>query len=309
MILTTTMNPSIDVSYPLEKLVIDSVNRVDEVSKTAGGKGLNVTRVLSQLDSSVKATGILGGHFGQFIKEKLDKENISHDFASIDGETRSSIAVLHEGNQTEILENGPEVSEKELDSFFKKYKQLLSEVELVTISGSLPQGINKNYYSTLIKEANRQSVKVLLDTSGESLSKAIEGTSKPFLIKPNEEEIGQLLGQKIDSLENVQKALNSDLFSNIEWVVVSLGEYGAIIKHKNNIYKVTIPKVEVINSVGSGDSTIAGLAHAIHDKESAEGIIKTGMVAGMLNTMNKKTGNIDMRHFSELYNKVLIQQL
>ena len=112
MILTVTMNPSIDVSYPLNQLNIDTVNRVTNVSKTAGGKGLNVSRVLSQLDASLTATGVIGGHFGDYLTEQLDKDDISHSFSKIAGETRSCIAILHEGKQTEILESGPEVSKE-----------------------------------------------------------------------------------------------------------------------------------------------------------------------------------------------------
>src|SRR5699024_10283301 len=136
MILTITMNPSIDVSYSLNTLMIDSINRVDQVSKTAGGKGLNVTRVLHQLKAPVLATGVLGGNFGDFIKEELRNEGIRYDFSEINGETRSCIAILHAGNQTEILEAGPEITEIEQNNFIEKYKKLLRDVDYITISGS-----------------------------------------------------------------------------------------------------------------------------------------------------------------------------
>lgn len=102
MILTVTMNPSIDISYPLETLHLDTVNRVDKVSKTAGGKGLNVTRVLAEIGDPVSATGLIGGSTGQFILDHLDQE-IGKEFFEIQGETRNCIAILHEGQQTEIL--------------------------------------------------------------------------------------------------------------------------------------------------------------------------------------------------------------
>lgn len=303
------MNPSIDISYPLDKLAIDRVNRVSNVSKTAGGKGLNVTRVLRQLSEPVKASGMLGGNFGQFIRKQLDEEGIKHDFSEISSETRNSIAILHEGNQTEILEDGPEINGPELSAFFETYKRLLREVDIITISGSLPKGVRKDYYSTLIREANRQNTKTILDTSGETLTKSIQGNSKPYLIKPNEEEISQVLGRKIETLVELQNALKSDLFDNIEWIIVSLGKDGALVKHKKTIYKIDIPSVEVINPVGSGDATLAGLTYGISNGRTPKEIMRAGMVTGMLNAMNQKTGHVDVRQFDELFTQVSVNKI
>lgn len=309
MILTITMNPSIDISYPLDELVIDGVNRVSNVSKTAGGKGLNVTRVLRQLNEPVKASGMLGGDFGQFIRKRLDEEGIKHDFSEISSETRNSIAILQEGNQTEILEDGPEIRESELNTFFETYKRLLREVDIVTISGSLPKGVKKDYYSNLIEEANRQNTKTIVDTSGETLAKSLQGDSKPYLVKPNEEEISQVLGHKINTSADLKNALKSDLFDDIEWVVVSLGKDGALVKHKKNIYKVDIPSIEVINPVGSGDATLAGLTYGISNGRTPEEIMRFGMVTGMLNTMNQKTGHIDVQQFDQFFTQVSVNKI
>ena len=130
MILTVTMNPSIDISYPLDVLQLDTVNRVTEVSKTAGGKGLNVTRVLSEIQDPVAATGLLGGRTGQFILDHLGK-GIEERFFEIAGDTRNCIAILHEGKQTEILEKGPTISEKEGQDFLDHYRHLVEQVEVV----------------------------------------------------------------------------------------------------------------------------------------------------------------------------------
>src|SRR5699024_8956086 len=107
MILTITLNPSVDISYKLDRFGIDQVNRVQDVSKTAGGKGLNVTRVLHQLQEDVAASGFLGGSLGDFILKQLGNLGMRDFFTPIDGETRNCIAVIHEGKQTEILEGGP----------------------------------------------------------------------------------------------------------------------------------------------------------------------------------------------------------
>ncbi len=138
MILTVTMNPAIDTAYQLDKLIIDDVNRVSP-KKTAGGKGLNVSRVLCQLGDDVVATGLLGGHMGAYMGSLMDADGINHEFTPIAGETRICLNILHEGNQTELLESGPEISAEELASFSAKFAELVAKADCVTISGSLPK--------------------------------------------------------------------------------------------------------------------------------------------------------------------------
>lgn len=309
MILTVTMNPSIDVSYPLEVLHIDTVNRIEKVSKTAGGKGLNVSRVLSQLNAPLKATGVVGGKFGDYLTEQLDKDGIPHSFSKIEGETRSCIAILHEGKQTEILESGPEVTTEEQEAFVAHFEELMADTDFITISGSLPKGINHDFYSLLIDKATEADVKVLLDTSGATLKASLENTHKPFLIKPNETEIADLLGKEIHSDDELVEALEDKKFDGIEWIVVTLGADGAIIKHQDNYYRVEIPTIEVVNPVGSGDSTIAGLAYALSEGKSAEDVIKSGMVTGMLNTLEEKTGFINVDNFETLFKQIKVEKI
>lgn len=312
MILTVTMNPSIDISYPLAHLKIDDVNRIKDVQKTAGGKGLNVSRVIRQLGAELTATGLIGGHFGQFIEARLTDDNIRHDFYRIDQESRECIAILHDGgNQTEILEAGPTITDAEATTFLKHYQNLLEAVDLVTISGSLPAGLPTDFYTTMIHLAHKMDKKVLLDTSGVTLRTALSATEKPDLVKPNEEELQQLLNTKIDvqNLESLQQALSNPIFKGVEWICVSLGKHGAFAKHGDNFYAVKIPTIKVVNPVGSGDSTLAGLAVAIATDKSDIDILKTAMTSGMLNAMEKKTGYIDPQKFTMYFKQVMVNQL
>ncbi|MDO4205598.1 MAG: PfkB family carbohydrate kinase, partial [Streptococcus gallolyticus] len=135
MILTVTLNPSIDISYPLDELTLDTVNRVSEVKKTAGGKGLNVTRVLSEIGDNVTATGFIGGKLGDFLTSRLDQNGIQHRFFPIHGETRNCIAILHEGLQTEVLEAGPMIDRDEADGFLNHFRYLCPSYDVITISG------------------------------------------------------------------------------------------------------------------------------------------------------------------------------
>lgn len=307
MILTVTMNPSIDISYPLKKLEIDEVNRVKNVYKTAGGKGLNVSRVIRLANREVTATGIIGGFLGGYIEKHLYDENIVHNFYKIDQESRNSIAILHDnGKQTEILENGPTISSGDAENFLSYFDDISRNYNLVTMSGSLPCGLEADYYSKLVEIAKSNKAKILLDTSGEDLKTSLNMQIKPDLIKPNETEIKQLTGKDInlENIEEIKQVLNDVIFEDVEWICVSLGANGAIVKHNKNFYKANIPQITVANPVGSGDSTLAGLAIAIDEKRDVSEVIKYGMTMGMLNTMEKKTGYIDMNKFEEFYNKI-----
>ena len=221
MILTVTMNPSIDISYPLDELKIDTVNRVVDVTKTAGGKGLNVTRVLSEFGDSVAATGLVGGKLGDYLVENID-DKVSKRFFSIKGETRNCIAILHGDNQTEILEKGPEVLKQEGQDFLAHFENLLDTVEVVAISGSLPAGLPVDYYANLVDLANQAGKPVVLDCSGAALQAVLESPHKPTVIKPNNEELSQLLGREISKdLDKLKKILQEPLFAGIEWIIVS----------------------------------------------------------------------------------------
>ena len=309
MILTVTLNPSIDISYPLEELKLDTVNRVSEVSKTAGGKGLNVTRVLAESGETVGATGFVGGTNGQFIKTHLPRD-VQSFFYDILGDTRNCIAILHEGNQTEILEAGPEIIRTEALGFLHHFKLLMPTADVVAISGSLPTGLPVDYYASLIEIAGEAGRKVVLDSSGESLEAVLHSPFKPTVIKPNREELSQLLGQDVSAdFEDLKEVLKDSLFEGIEWIIVSLGGDGAFAKHEDVFYKVDIPKIEVVNPVGSGDSTVAGISAALSSGKDDAALLTHAMVLGMLNAQEKMTGHVNMAHYDDLYQQINVKEV
>ncbi|GMA07918.1 tagatose-6-phosphate kinase [Tetragenococcus halophilus subsp. flandriensis] len=310
MIITITMNPSIDISYPLETFQLDTVNRVTNVSKTAGGKGLNVARVLYQSGADVLASGLIGGHFGAFLQEKLTDEGISHNFFMIEGETRNCIAILHQGKQTEILEQGPSITNDEAKGFLSHFDQIIEQASMLTFSGSLPAGLPDDYYKDMIDLCHKKHKPVVLDCSGRALQKVLKGPAKPILIKPNREELAALLGKNIkNTIEDLKENLKSPLFYGIEWIVVSLGADGAFAKHHDTFYQVKIPSIEVVNPVGSGDATVAGLAQALDCKQSDEKVLKHGNVLGMLNAQEKVTGQVNMQNYQALFDQIQVKKV
>ncbi|MDN0055924.1 hexose kinase [Collinsella ihumii] len=311
MILTVTMNPSIDTRYSVDHLVIDDVNRVTP-AKTAGGKGLNVSRVLVQLGDDVVATGLLGGHSGAYLGELMDADGITHRFTPIAGESRTCIALLHDGNQTEFLESGPTVSAEELEAFVGNYADLVSKASCVTLSGSLPKGVPADTYARLVAIAAEVGVPVLLDTSGAALDAALEADVKPTLVKPNLTEINGLLGTSFtsDDLSDLRQTLAADArFTGIPWVVVSMGAAGSVAFHDGRTLRARAPRIEAVNATGSGDSTIAGFAHAIAAGSDAEEVLRCGNTCGTLNAMDPQTGHLVMDKWDEIYQGVEISEL
>lgn len=311
MILSITMNPSVDISYPLNHFILNKVNRVADVRKTAGGKGLNVTRGIHLSGYPVLATGIVGGTTGDYIKHQLTRDHINYDFYQSPFESRNCIAILHEGQQTEILEAGPEMSEKEVVGFKAHLETLLSPVSVITISGSLPVNFPIEYYENIIEIALRYHIPVLLDCSGETLKYTINSKFPPFLIKPNHEELGYVVNRTLssDNLIDLQDALKHECLKNIPFIVVSLGKDGALARYHNEIYKVDIPKIDVVNPVGSGDVTLGGLAVGLLKKENIDDMLKRAMTMGMLNALEAQTGLICMAHFEHYFNQVTVKKM
>ncbi|QWH31968.1 tagatose-6-phosphate kinase (plasmid) [Bacillus mycoides] len=305
MILAVTMNPSVDISYPIQDFKLDDVNRVENIRKTAGGKGLNVARVIKQMGEDVLTTGVIGGTIGDYIIQELTKNDIRNHFYKINQESRNCIAILHDSKQTEILESGPSLSAEEGTAFLEKYRELLSEVSLVTISGSLPKGLESEFYRQMVEIGREKGIPVIVDTSGEPLRQVLNHNVKPFAIKPNISELFELFGMEVEeSTSSLKQLLNNKLFHGIEWIVVSMGAAGAFLKHGGDYYRVTIPAIEVINAVGSGDATVAGLAVALKRKQAVSDILKTAMTTGMLNTMEEVTGYIDPEKFGQFFEMV-----
>jgi len=306
MIITITLNPSVDICYYLVEFKSDDINRCSNYIKTAGGKGINVSKVLRDLGCEVVATGFLGGGTGQFIEKEINKMSIHSNFVEIQENTRNCIAIISNGTQTEILEDGPNITEKESENFIQLISDVLDNhnIKVVSASGSIPKGLDKNYYNRIIEIAKKRNVKFVLDTSGEYLKEAIK--SSPYLIKPNISELEALLNVKIQSEKDLILAMYKLKAYNIEMIVVSLGKDGCIALCGNEIYKVTIPRVKVKNPVGSGDAMVAGMVKEIENNSTYEEILRVGNTCGILNAINEETGSIDMGRYKAVYNEIKI---
>lgn len=260
MILTVTLNAAIDKRYVVADARIGEVNRVLSCTYTPGGKGLNVSKAASIAGAKVVATGFVGGHAGQYIVEKLEELAIETDFYHLPAESRSCINIWDSVNkvQTEYLEPGFVVTEDDFRGFLDKFRRLASEADVVAMSGSVPKGLTGSAYQKLVEIGKAAGKKVILDTSGESLRMGIE--AKPTMIKPNIDEIRMLTGKSCTTREELLEAAISIHNQGVEVVAISLGGEGSLVVSKEGIFQAKVPEVVTVNTVGCGDSMIAGFA-------------------------------------------------
>ena len=308
MILTITANPSVDISYELDEFKIDDVNRTSQVIKDAGGKGIHVGYVVKELGGKVVHSGFVGGALGEYIKETLKSKDQESRFINIEENTRNCIAILHNGNQTEILEKGPTISQSEKDEFINSLDKISDGCDIINISGSLPKGLDADFYKTIIKYSKEKNKFISVDTSGPTLEAIINAEVKPDLIKPNETEIGEVLGIEVNK-DNLVDALLKEPFKDIKYIIASMGKDGAVVKIDDKIYQASVPKVEAVNPVGSGDSSLAGALYAINNDKDEVEIIKTSMTCGLLNVLNKEIAHINIDDFDKYYEQIKVEEL
>ncbi|MCC3668809.1 1-phosphofructokinase [Terrisporobacter mayombei] len=308
MITTLTFNPSIDRTYTVSDINIGQVQRVISVNSTAGGKGLNVTKVCKILGEDPLAMGFIGGFNGEYIKNELEKLEIKSKFTPISQETRNCLNII-DGNltSTEFLEKGPTVQENDLMRFEKDLDDILENTKILVASGSYCQNMPIDYYRLIGEKCKKHNIKFILDTSGESLKVALD--SNPYLIKPNIDEIKQLLNLEIDSKDELIDAAKTLLNMGAQNVCISLGKDGMIYLNKNELYEVKVPKIEAISAVGSGDSTIAGFSVGILRGYNSIELLKLANACGISNALNVETGFVELDKVREFYEQVIVNKL
>lgn len=293
MITTVTLNASIDKAYHMDGTIENgTVMRVKEVRNSAGGKGLNVARVIKLCGAKVSATGLVGGYNGSYLEELLTQDGIPHRFYHIKGETRSCLNILDETfGSTEYLEPGCHVSEEEEKGFLEQFPELTAGSSVVTISGSVPRGMSKDIYGKMIQQGKEAGKRVILDTSGEALEQGIKAC--PFLVKPNKDEIELLFRQKIQSREELIAGAEKLFRQGIPYVVVSLGGDGALMLCEQGIFQGKPPKIKAVNTVGCGDSMVGAFAVALEKEHEPKEALKFAVAVASANALSPNTGDFD----------------
>jgi len=288
-IVTITLNPSIDKSTRVKAIMPEKKLRCEPPKFEPGGGGVNVSRAIKKLGGHSSAIYFAGGYSGEFFRSLLDLENISSIVVPIQEYTRENMIVVDESNnfQYRFGMPGPHVSEHEIERFFDLFNEI-EGAEYVIASGSLPMGIKDSFFGRLAHLCHNKHAKLIVDTSGEPLRKAInEGV---YMIKPNLGELSMLNG--VDGLNDndiVDAARNIIKRNGAEVIVVSMGPAGAVLVTANEVINSIAPTVHKKSTVGAGDTMLAGIVLALSQGLNWKEILHYGIAAGTATTMNEGT--------------------
>lgn len=315
MDITVTVNPSVDRLYRLDQLQVGSLNRAKLIKKMVGGKGINAARVAANLGAQTAATGFLAGSNGQYILEQAQNDQYECRFIETNGNTRNCYTIIqNDGEKTEINEYGDHINLQYFTTLIADLEALIksNDVSAISLNGSLPPTEVQNFYPQIITKIRQLNpkIKIILDTSGQALAEVLKSNVLPDFIKPNEQEAADLLSSPVTRDCNLLKEeiIHSPLTS-IPNIIVSLGDKGALVKHRQNFYKASFNPVKVVNTEGSGDSVVGGLLYGLDQHYNFEDTIKYAIAAGTANAMETKTGFVQPENVLKISQTIKITSL
>ncbi len=309
MISTVTLNPAYDKAVEVQDLIPHQVNQILSSRFDPGGKGINVSRVLAEMEFPTRAMGIIGGDTGLYIKSHLEARGIATGFVEIDQPTRTNLTVTDIGDPppTELNEPGPVIDEAIMLQVEKTILDALTESKLFVFAGSLPRGCPDDTYCRLIDLVRRRGATAILDTRDGALVEGIK--ARPFMIKPNHHEAGDLLGRKVESIEEVARACEDFTRQGITVAIISMGKRGAVMACPEGTFLAIPPPVQVDSAVGAGDSLVAGMCMGIALKYSFADSLRLGVAAGTATATTPGTALCKKEVVEALNNRVEIEKL
>ncbi len=278
MIFTVTLNPSIDYVVRLDKLTSGITNRTTSEEYYYGGKGINVSCVLAELGLDSTAYGFVAGFTGEAIEKGIRNDRIITDFIKLKhGISRINIKIKA-GEETEINCQGPHIDDSELERLLQKIDRIANGDTLV-IAGSIPNTMPDDVYERMLERISRKDVKIVVDATKQLLVNSLK--YKPFLIKPNRQELSEIFGTEVKTEEDIEKYAKELQKMGAKNVLISLGGEGAMLIDENGEkHKAGVLKEKVINTVGSGDSMVAGFVAGYEKEHSYSYALKLGSVCG-----------------------------
>ena len=284
MILTVTLNPSIDHTLFVQSLHVGDTNRVQRTETDAGGKGLNLSRVAHRLGAPTLAMGLVGGATGASIAARLDGDGVDHLLIPIAGETRVNFSVETEAGDappTTLNARGPTVGAEEWQAFLAAYRARVEHAQFVALAGSVPPGISVEVYRELAEIGSSAGAAVLIDADGDLLRHGLK--ARPHLIKPNEYEAARLLGRPVPETDEDAVRAAVELRTELHpdgCAVISRGKAGAVMACGDGVFLGRSPAVESRSTVGSGDSMLAGILSSRLRGEDWPTALQWGLASG-----------------------------
>ena len=291
MVYTVTFNPALDYVMNVEKLSTDDINRTESEELYYGGKGINVSAILSRLNIPTVALGFTAGFTGKKLKEMMDEDGIKNDFTELNsGFTRINVKVKF-GKELDINANGPEITADKIKELFLKLKKL-NDGDYLVLAGSIPASLPDDLYSKILEELSGKNINIVVDTTGNQLLNVLK--YKPFLIKPNHHELGEIFGQEMDTTEKITEYAKKLQEMGAVNVLVSRGGDGAVLVDGNGtVHPAAAVEGTLVNSVGCGDSMVAGFIAGYITNKSYSEALKLSVASSAATAFSKELAKAD----------------
>ena len=291
MIYTVTFNPSLDYIASCDDFVLGQTNRTTKEIIYPGGKGINVSIVLRNLGLDTTALGFLAGFTGDEIKRLIIKEGIKNEMIEVNnGFSRINIK-LRSSQESELNGMGPSIDEQSIKKLYQKLDNLTSD-DILVLAGSIPSCLPSNIYSDICNYLKDKNMKIVVDATKDLLLNVIP--YKPFLIKPNNHELGELFKVELNTREEVVPYAKKLQELGARNVLISLAGEGAVLVDENGeVYSSKAPKGKVINSVGAGDSMVAGFLYGYKTFNNYNEAFKYGVCTGSASAFSEQLAKLD----------------
>ena len=284
MIYTITFNPALDYVIKVQDFNVGKINKSQKEYIYPGGKGINVSIVLKTLGQETTAMGFISGFVGKEIEKQVQKYGVQTDFIEIENyNSRINVKILGESEETAINTKGPYIELKYIELLYKKL-EILEEKDILVLSGSVPNGVPDNIYEEICKKVKDKNIKLVVDSTGELLINTLK--YRPYLIKPNQQELEEIFGIKITSQDEALKYAKQLQIKGAKNVIVSMGSDGAVLLDENGYYyKMKALNTEnAVNTVGAGDSMVAGFLAGREMFNNYEKALEIGVAAATATT-------------------------
>lgn len=308
-----SLNPAVDMTYEIPFLLKNQKAHAVSMRYDPGGNGINVGRALKKLQIFADNYCVIAGEMGQLLQHLLTEELDAVDYEIVIGETRVNNTIIELSSepsavitQYEVSGIGPDIPEQQLNQLLDRFLDFDND-GIAVITGALQQSIPTTLYAELIDKVNLKGGRAIVDTHGETLKLAVK--ARPYLIKPNLHELEVLLNKPLQGIESIAFEARLLQRSGIEWVCVSLGDSGAILTNSENSYYVQSPQVEVVCSVGAGDSMVAALAASLACGHSADAALKLGVACATATVIQPGTVLFSSADMQTFYEKIQVMKL
>ena len=283
MILTLTINPAVDRNVSVDRLVFDVRAYILATSESAGGRGINASRVLHSYGAKTLAILISGGKNGQRLQTLLQDAGFPFEAVPVAEEIRTNLTISdQQGLTAKLNEQGPAISKDELNRLEKAVERKLPKASWLMLCGSIPPSVDQNFYNKLIVMAREKGVKTLLDTDGDALLHGIE--AGPTVVTPNHQEAERLLSRALITRAHYLDAVSRIKLMGAESVILSLGARGAVATDGVNTFEVLPPRIDAVSPIGAGDAAAAAFVWAQNKKKEFPDCVRWGVAAGTAST-------------------------